>query len=419
MNEELNKLLSEIDAKIENLTKEKGVSEKALKEQLDKLGEEQLKFAKALQESEQKAVATMPHVKRNPSLGAAFVGSKAFQGFGSNRKALFTFKKEGDAEAGSGDSGSGDSGSGSSDSGTSDTPSFTPATTAASNSLTLANVVAPDRRPGLVAMPDRPLIVEDLFPHVPTQSNSVQYLREGSMTNNAAIVAEAGSKPETTFTAPSLQNANIVTVAHWTRITNQLAADAPALAAYINQKMIYGLQSKIDNQLVTGDGSSTQLDGLLHSGNFVNPVTAGYVTAADFGNNDTLFDFVSEVAAALENEAIPPQFLLLNPKDWTALSRLKDGQKRFILGGPQSVATKSLWGIPVRTSASMTRAKYILGNLTLGATIYDRQAIDLAMSDSDDQNFTQNLITIRVERRLGVAYEQPKAIFGGDFVIPS
>lgn len=413
MNEELKKMLDSIEGKIENLTKEKGVSEKAVQDELKRLGEEQLKLAKALQESEQKTVANLPHAKANPSIGNAFVGSKAFQGFGSNRKAMYTFKKEGETSEG-GDAGTGDSGASESD-----TPSFTPATTAASNSLTLANVVAPDRRPGLVAMPDRPLIVEDLFPHVPTVSNSVQYLREGSMTNNAAIVAEAGQKPESPFTAPSLQNANIVTVAHWTRITNQLAADAPALAAYINQKLIYGLQSKIDNQLVTGDGSSTQLDGLLHSGNFVNPVTAGYVTASDFGNNDTLFDFVSEVAAALENEAIPPQFLLLNPKDWTALSRLKDGQKRFILGGPQSVATKSLWGIPVKTSASMTRGKYILGNLTLGATIYDRQAIDLAMSDSDDQNFTQNLITIRVERRLGVAYEQPKAIFGGDFAIPT
>ena len=40
------------------------------------------------------------------------------------------------------------------------------------------------------------------------------------------------------------------------------------------------------------------------------------------------------------------------------------------------------------------------------------------MSDSDNVNFTQNLITIRVERRLGVAYEMPQAINGGDFAIP-
>lgn len=97
---------------------------------------------------------------------------------------------------------------------------------------------------------------------------------------------------------------------------------------------------------------------------------------------------------------------------------LKDGQKRYILGGPQSNATKSLWGTPVVTSASVTAGKYILGNISLGATVYDRQAINVAMSDSDNVNFTQNLITIRVERRLGVAYEMPQAINGGDFAIP-
>lgn len=388
MNEELNKLLSEIDAKIENLTKEKGVSEKALKEQLDKLGAEQLKLAKALQESEQKLASAMPQEGDNQSVGAAFIKSKSFADFGSNRKAMFTFQKAA-------------------------------STTAASNTLELANVVAPDRKDGIVAMPDRPLVIESLFPHVPTQSNSVEYLKEGVMTNNAAVVAEAGNKPESTFTAPSLANANIVTVAHWTRITRQLSADAPALQAYINQKMIYGLQSKIDAQLVTGNGSTTQLDGLLNTGNYVDPVTAGYVTAADFGNNDTLIDFVAEVAAALEDKAVVPQFILLNPKDWTALSRLKDGQKRFILGGPQSVANKVLWGVPVKTSAAMTRTKYVLGNLTLGATIYDRQALEVAMSESDGSNFTQNLITLRVERRLGVAHEQPAAVYGGDFVIPT
>ena len=41
------------------------------------------------------------------------------------------------------------------------------------------------------------------------------------------------------------------------------------------------------------------------------------------------------------------------------------------------------------------------------------------MSESDGSNFTQNLITLRVERRLGVAHEQPAAVYGGDFVIPT
>ena len=67
----------------------------------------------------------------------------------------------------------------------------------------------------------------------------------------------------------------------------------------------------------------------------------------------------------------------------------------------------------------MTAGKYVMGNITLGATLYDRQALNLAMSESDEVNFQRNLISIRIERRLGVAYELPQAISGGDFAIPT
>jgi hypothetical protein len=36
------------------------------------------------------------------------------------------------------------------------------------------------------------------------------------------------------------------------------------------------------------------------------------------------------------------------------------------------------------------------------------------MSDSDSDNFTKNLITIRAERRLALAIEAPAAIRAGD-----
>lgn len=384
--------LTAIDNKISGLENDHKASQKAVDDELKRIGAEQVKLAKALAEVEQSRAAGVPDGKVIPaSMGEAFVKSASYGNFGDSRKAAFTFKK---ADA-------------------------TPATTAASNTVSRGNVAAPYMVGGMLTLPERPLIIESLFPHVPVSTNSVEYMKEGTYTTAAAIVAEGAKKPETKFTAPSLHTANIVTIAHWTRITNQLAADAPALAAYINTKMQYGLQATVDAQLVTGTGGSTQLSGILNTGNYTDPVTDNKIVKADFGSDATLFDFVLKVKSDLENRYIQPEFLLLNPADWTKLAMLKDGQKRYILGGPQSVATKSVWGIPVITSAAVTAGKYVLGNLSLGATLYDREALNLAMSDSDDQNFTQNLITIRVERRLGVAYEFPQAINGGAFALPT
>jgi site-specific recombinase XerD len=42
------------------------------------------------------------------------------------------------------------------------------------------------------------------------------------------------------------------------------------------------------------------------------------------------------------------------------------------------------------------------------------EGVVVEMSDSDDDNFTKNLITLRAERRLALATEKPAAVRGGD-----
>lgn len=384
VNEDVIKSLDAIDEKLDNLQADKEVSTKAINDELKRLGAEQLKLAKALADAEQQSATANTDGEKVQSLGHSFVTSKAFEGFASNRKAMYEFKA---------------------------------AETSASTSAGAG--VSSYRKPGMVTMPDLPLVIENLFPHVPVTSNSVTYIKEPTFTNNAKIVAERGDKPFSLFGDVEEKSAPIVTIAHLARITTQLSADAPALAAYINVKMQYGLQAKVDAQLVTGAGTATELGGLLLADNHQDPVTLNKITAAKFTSGDTVLDFVLEVKNELEGRAIAPEVLILNPSDWTAIARLKDKQGRYILGGPQSIATKSLWGVPVVTSASMTAGKYVMGNITLGATLYDRQALNLAMSESDEVNFQRNLISIRIERRLGVAYELPQAISGGDFVIPT
>ena len=384
-NNEILKGLEGIDSKLSALEQDNIASKTAINAEIKRLGEEQVKLAKALADAEQRSVDAPAHDHAEKSLGEAFVKSTSYANFGATRKASFEFNKGADANA---------------------------ATSAFGN-------VQKYRKPGIVAGPDAPLVIEDLFNHVPVSSNAVEYVKEGSFTNNASGVAEANDKPQSLFGSTELKTCNIITVAHWTRITTQLAADAPALLAYINGKMQYGLQAKVDAQLVTGTGGTTALEGMLKSGNYHDPVTASEISSADFGSGDTLFDFALKVKENLESRFYTPEVIILNPADWTKLAMLKDAQKRYILGGPQSVASKSLWGIPVVTSASMTSGKYVLGNLGMAATIYDRQALNVAMSESDDINFQRNLITIRVERRLGVAYEQPNALNGGDFAIPA
>lgn len=377
--------LDNLDAQIKAVADDGKASKDAIEKKLAELGAEQVKQAKLLAEIDQRDTAAVAKAAEPRTLGEYFVKSDSYKNYSTTRVATAVFTKDAVTTKLTGDG------------------------------YTQTSVVAPDVRPGIVGLPDSALVIENLFPHLPTQSDSIVYLKGGALTTNAAAVVEQGAmKPESAFTNPEIKSASVQTVAHWIKITKQLAADAPALAAYINQKMQYGLQSKIDQQLISGNGTS-QLPGILTTGNYTDKTADIRKELPTSGA--TLYDFVLILKSKMEQANVTPTVLLLNPSDWLQVCLLKDGQGNYILGGPQSLASKSLWGVPVVTSASVPSGKYIMANLTIGATIFDRQALTVEMSEHDATNFEQNLITLRVERRLGVAVELPEAIWGGEFAL--
>ncbi len=51
---------------------------------------------------------------------------------------------------------------------------------------------------------------------------------------------------------------------------------------------------------------------------------------------------------------------------------------------------------------------------TTTTVMFENKFVVVEMSDSDGDNFTKNLITLRAERRLALATEKPAAVRGGD-----
>ena len=127
--------------------------------------------------------------------------------------------------------------------------------------------VAPQRNAGIVSGAALPFSMEALLPSTSTSSNAIEFTKEASFTNSAAEASEGASKAESALTW-SLVNMPVSTVAHWIKISKQLASDAPALAAYVNSRMVYGVNQKVDTQLVVGDGTAPNISGTYDSGNF-------------------------------------------------------------------------------------------------------------------------------------------------------
>ena len=379
------KSLDAVGAKIDEIDADGKASVAAVKEEMKKLGEEQVKFARelaALQQASADGAAESDN--RVKSIGERFTESANYKAFSANTRDVRGARH------------------------IVSTKSDSPTVSTVSPAISRNTIAAPYQLAGIWGAPEQQLIVENLIPHIPVSSSAVEYLKHTGFTNNAGVVAEGAAKAESTFEF-DLATANVVTIAHWTKITEQLAADAPAVTAYINAKMLYGLQLKVDNQIISGTGTSTQLGGFLKSGNHTD-----YSSAVTVPTGANLMDFALLIKTHLDSLAYPPKVLLLNPNDWADIALLKDPQKRYLLGGPAGITQKSLWGLPVETSASVPSGKYIMADFALGSTIYDRQEVALEI-DREGDDFRKNLLTIRVERRLGLGVEDAAAIAGGDW----
>ena len=270
--------------------------------------------------------------------------------------------------------------------------------------------VAPDRKPGVVGGAFQMLTMESLFPAVPTGSNAIEFTKENVFTNNAAEAAEGAAKAESSLTF-TLVNMPISTVAHWIKISRQLAMDHAALAAYVDLRMRYGVNLKVEQQLVAGDGTAPNISGILDTGNF----TAHGIADAALGSTLKKLVLIRKIMAASWAAGFAADGILLNPADWAAieidLMTVAAGQTLYSVsegGQPR------LFGVPVIQSVGMTADNVAVGAFAQAYMIHNREGVVVEMSDSDSDNFTKNLITIRAERRLALATERPAAVRAGD-----
>lgn len=282
------------------------------------------------------------------------------------------------------------------------------------NTLTGSDTnVAPQRNAGIVGGAFLPFAMEALLPSTTTSSNAIEFTKEASFTNSAAEAEEGAQKAESALTW-SLVNMPVSTVAHWIKISKQLAADAPALAAYVNTRMRYGVNQKVDTQLVVGDGTAPNISGTYDTGNFT---AHGYSNAVIAAISTTFKKLVliRKVIADLYAAGYPADAIVLNPADWATIEiELFTTAAGQTLYSVNDAGQARLFGLPVIQAIGMAADTFQVGRFSEAYMIYNREGVVVEMSDSDGDNFQKNLITLRAERRLALATEKPAAVRGGD-----
>lgn len=262
-----------------------------------------------------------------------------------------------------------------------------------------AQTVAP-----IVQPLQRRLTIRDLLAGGRTDAAAIFYPKESGFTNSAAVVSEGSLKPESDLTFTPTTEA-VVTIAHWLRISKQMAADVPALVSYINGRLTYGLKLVEENQLLNGSGTGGNLEGI-------------YTAATLYANttslaNETDIDKIRLAILQAELAYAEVNGIVLHPTNWALMELTKDSTGQYIFARPQESAQPRLWGRNVVATPAMTQGRFLVGDFAQHAQIFDREDASIAISAEDRDNFVRNMLTILVEERLALAIYRSEAFIKG------
>lgn len=286
-------------------------------------------------------------------------------------------------------------------------------------------LIRPDRDSRVFQDPNRPLRIRDLIPTVPTASNAVEFMRENVFTNNAApqgTVAGLGggefvgkAQSEITY---ELVTKPVRTIAHWMAASRQVLSDAPMLQNLIDGRLAYGLDLKSDQQLLLGDGTGQNLDGILVDASINNAGELPSGTAPA----DVPAAMIDHIRKAITIEQTFEYYnmtgLLLNPADWETLETAKATDGHYLMVSmPTGRATESVWRIPVIVTNAQPLGQFLIGDWTMGAVIYDRESVSIRVSESHASFFVENGVAILGEERYTLAIPLPKAFCKGSFAV--
>lgn len=270
-------------------------------------------------------------------------------------------------------------------------------------------LVPSDRLAGIIAPAQRRLTVRDVLPVGQTTSNLIEFCKENVYTNNAGPQYsspnfENVTKPESAITF-TLSSTAVRTLAHWIPVSKQVLADSPMLMSYIDGRLMYGLMLEEEDQIINGDGTGSNLSGLLDSGNY----TAYNRTVT----GDTYIDTLRRAMTQVAMSEFSATGILLNPEDWETIELQKDAEDRYIFAQPQTLAGPTMWGKQVIVTQSVAQGTFLVGAFDMAAQIWDRQQSAIEVSNSNGTDFVKNMVTILAEERLALAVYRPLALVGG------
>ena len=183
-----------------------------------------------------------------------------------------------------------------------------------------------------VVVPDvtRPLQVTDIVPSGNTGMAAVVYMEETTRTHAAAERAEGAAYAESTFVLTE-RSVTVRKVTDSVPVTDEQLEDVAMVSSYLDSRLTFGVQQRLDGQIVSGSGTAPNLQGLRTATGINTVAKAATVTAPDI-----LFTMMQTIRTTGRAQ---PTHVLLHPDDWSPIRTHQNLGRTLHLGQPERSRT--------------------------------------------------------------------------------
>ncbi len=273
--------------------------------------------------------------------------------------------------------------------------------------------------PGVVDKLFQPLSVADLLLSGQASTNSLRYVVEGTATSGAAGVAEGGTKPQSTLGLTTTDEP-VKKIATTLKVSDEMLEDASQVRSYIDGRLSLFVKLEEERQIVVGAGTN-EIVGIKPSGN-----TRGIgIYAGGTAAGNKAVQLFKALNGQRGSALLEPDFVVMNPSDYQDIRLLTDTAGQFFGGGPfqgpygngsmagvgQSqlgAAQDYIWQKPVVVTTAVGAGTALIGTRS-AAQVWRKGGLTVEATNSNEDDFLKNLVTIRAEERLALAVYRPVA----------
>ena len=253
---------------------------------------------------------------------------------------------------------------------------------------------------------ERPLTIADLFSAGTMTGQAIKYPVYGAFEGAAGTVAEGGKKPQMHLPDPTWVTDTLHEVAAFWKVSDTMAEDLPYIVSEIDSHAQYNLKLVEEMQLLAGDGTDPNMQGLY--GRDIQTIAQGADTDADriFKATTLINNATGFVADAV----------VLNPADYEALRLGKDANSQYYGGGYFSGAygnggmsgTPALWGLKTVVTAAIEQGTALVGAFKASGTVYRKGGLRVESTNSNEDDFQNDKVSYRIRERLALQVKYPK-----------